>query len=330
VSGIKDPPTEHAVEVFQDKYNKAYGKKIGVDGDVGEETWGAFYDMYMERLAQLLRITDVDKIQEFRDGITWYDDKKAVGCGENWPIDNPAAGDKVGPTRQFGGVDEYRSQANRRVELLFFDPGEGPPLDCHPSKTKCLPPKCRLHDKRRYRRTPVPIHVGEVTLKLGHLVMEEDPGKPEKGWSPKFERKAAANYSYTLTGTSGERTGDLDASGTMTFWVTNDERDFDLKLEDPENGTKYAMKLRFGKLQPLDSDDGRRQRLRNLGYGPATEKGWKDPDPPPNSTDEPEVHESGSIALFKKDKELRPTDDAVIVRNALGREHGDRVEVDDT
>lgn len=46
------------------------------------------------------------------------DGKKAVGCGETWPLEAK-------------GVVNYRSQTNRRVEILFYDPDElNKPLPC--------------------------------------------------------------------------------------------------------------------------------------------------------------------------------------------------------
>lgn len=86
---------------------------IGVDGSVGKETWGAFFELYMARLAELAQ-TDVAGLAALRGKVNWlYGDKKSLGCGEYHPIDMP-------------GKDGFKSQINRRVELLFYDPEEEP------------------------------------------------------------------------------------------------------------------------------------------------------------------------------------------------------------
>ncbi|UCG12233.1 MAG: hypothetical protein JSU72_17295, partial [Deltaproteobacteria bacterium] len=63
---------------------------------------------------------------------------KAVGCGENYPIDTP---------RQ----DNYRSDLNRRVEILFFDPEEKPKLKCTPQPGGCTPATCLINNRKVYR-----------------------------------------------------------------------------------------------------------------------------------------------------------------------------------
>lgn len=140
--GIDDnhgPHTDQAIRAFQDLYGKApFGEQIGVDGVVGTRTWGAFFHLYVLRLAELLD-TDEAGLGVWRGALHWLEDgKKMVGCGEYYPIDLP-------------GRDEYRSQINRRVELLFFDPGEEPPggLVCHGGGT-CEPAQCRIYNTRLY------------------------------------------------------------------------------------------------------------------------------------------------------------------------------------
>ena len=128
------PKTSGATLRFQQRYNQEYQKAIGEDGVVGPKTWGAFFDMYMLKLAALLE-TSVAGLDAYRRKLVFLDnDKKAVGCGENHPI-------------EAAGTDEHRSQVNRRVEILFFDPEALPALSCHPAKTTCMPALCEVYDK---------------------------------------------------------------------------------------------------------------------------------------------------------------------------------------
>lgn len=109
-----DASTKEAIEAFQSEFGKhESGYAIQVDGELGEETWGAIFQMYVERVAELCG-TDVAGLEELRGHLRWlYADHKSIGCGEYHPIDMP-------------GRDGFKSQKNRRVELLFYDPDEEP------------------------------------------------------------------------------------------------------------------------------------------------------------------------------------------------------------
>ncbi|MEM9457199.1 MAG: hypothetical protein AAGF11_23680 [Myxococcota bacterium] len=113
-SNKHDAATDKAVEEFQRRYSEAdFGQKISVDGDVGKQTWGAVFDLYMRRLAILCE-TDEAGLADKRSAIHWlYDDRKFVGSGEYHPVDEP-------------GKDGHRSPTNRRLELLFYEPSEHP------------------------------------------------------------------------------------------------------------------------------------------------------------------------------------------------------------
>ncbi len=76
-----------------------------------ENVWAAVFEIYQAELQASL-ISDGLILSKLRQNLKWVDEtKKAVGCGETWPIDNR-------------GTDNYRSQSNRRVEILFYDPDE--------------------------------------------------------------------------------------------------------------------------------------------------------------------------------------------------------------
>lgn len=116
---------------------------IGVDGSVGKETWGAFFDCYEVALARELG-EDESGVQALRDQLVFVDsDRKALGFGEYFPIEEL-------------GVDKFRSQANRRVELMLFDPGEEPDL-VHAQED---PETSELYLPGHYQREPLPTRPG--------------------------------------------------------------------------------------------------------------------------------------------------------------------------
>ncbi|MCA8959049.1 MAG: OmpA family protein [Planctomycetes bacterium] len=136
-----DAADEKAVRAFQENYKAAdFGEDIAVDGIVGKQTWGAFFQVMMVRLQELTE-TDATGLAELRGKVHWlYDDLKSLGCGEYHPIDSPYR-------------DDHESQVNRRVELLFFDPGEEPAKKpgsiCH-AGSKAKADSCPLFNPRLY------------------------------------------------------------------------------------------------------------------------------------------------------------------------------------
>lgn len=105
IDNIRGPETEKAVRQFQDRYNQEFGKNISVDGIVGKETWGAFYDCYRKELASMVKLPPEEEL------ILKFRDPPGYPCGESYPIEKKEK-------------DNYKSQTNRRVEVLFFDQDE--------------------------------------------------------------------------------------------------------------------------------------------------------------------------------------------------------------
>lgn len=80
--------------------------------------WELVYDLYSKELHEVLEIGAADLEARRKASVKFVDDdKKIVACGESFPI---ADAEKK----------NYRSQKNRRVELLFFDKDEIPELTC--------------------------------------------------------------------------------------------------------------------------------------------------------------------------------------------------------
>jgi outer membrane protein OmpA-like peptidoglycan-associated protein len=151
VDNIPGTNTRAGVKGFQVRYNQEFGASISEDGAMGPQTWGAIFDVYMSELAKMMQ-TDAAGLAAARAKLKFLDDgQKAVGCGESFPIT---------PER----AENYRSPIDRRVEILFFDPGEEPEMKCHPGPGTCVPEECEIYDTRRYGFRPIP--VTPVTAKV--------------------------------------------------------------------------------------------------------------------------------------------------------------------
>lgn len=128
ITNVHDPPTDQAVEAFQTLASEEFGEPLTVDGDVGGQTWGAIFKVYMRVLADLLDVTE-DELSTMQSELKFVA-KKTVGCGESFQVERI-------------GEDEVECPANRRVQVIFFDPGEEPKLACHAGST-CKKEKCDL------------------------------------------------------------------------------------------------------------------------------------------------------------------------------------------
>ncbi|MBN1756931.1 MAG: metallophosphoesterase [Chitinispirillaceae bacterium] len=118
------PDTENAVEAFlNDRVPleaDALLAKIKADAKKKwpKEAWLPVYDLYEDALADLLGIQGTQKQTELAKMRTmletrWIDSSKpAVACGEMWPIDSAEE-------------QNYRSQLNRRVEIVLFKDTDG-------------------------------------------------------------------------------------------------------------------------------------------------------------------------------------------------------------
>lgn len=101
------------VHTFEQQYNECKffftsdQPDLKLTGEMGPMNWGALYDILQHNIAQELGVA-VKEVAPLREKIKWLDDgNKALGFSEHHPIDAV-------------GKDNYESQSNRRVELLFF------------------------------------------------------------------------------------------------------------------------------------------------------------------------------------------------------------------
>ena len=99
-----------------------------------ERAWEVVYDLYDEELAEQLD-TNPAGMEKRRRFVRFLDDENPfVACGESFPIDDAEK-------------NSYRSQLNRRVEILFFDDNDRIVIDCPASTTRAhTPEECPLRE----------------------------------------------------------------------------------------------------------------------------------------------------------------------------------------
>lgn len=79
VDGQLGPNTRGALERFQAAYNPAFGQSIEVDGLIGPQTWGAFFDVLQDEWLMGLEINQLSLV----DAKTYVDDAhRSIGAGE--------------------------------------------------------------------------------------------------------------------------------------------------------------------------------------------------------------------------------------------------------
>jgi outer membrane protein OmpA-like peptidoglycan-associated protein len=234
------PMTRRAVLGFQKRYNVEFDANIAEDGAIGEETWGAIFDVYMLELKELLG-TDDAGLDDLRGKLQFLEDgRKTVGCGENHPIpgahgDRPGTKEsesKVGPTQaeptDDDGADDFRSVTNRRVEILFFESGHEPKLDCHPSAGKCNPKLCEIYngDHFDFEHVPCP---------------PRQPKPLEAFWSVVVDPDADLDgVALVVSDDAGQELKRLPADGAESG--PGDSKMFDLSEFDPT--TPLVLELR--------------------------------------------------------------------------------------
>jgi peptidoglycan hydrolase-like protein with peptidoglycan-binding domain len=150
--GVDDKPGPHtrrAVVAFQRAYNAEWSANLATDGAVGRQTWGAFFDVYMRQLRTALDVDDAG-LAALQAGVTFLPSSAGcVGCGSTQPVEK-------------GGDFPYRSANDRRVEALFFDPGDPPKLACHPGPDTCLPAVCPVYRGQHYDFDPLPVGADRI------------------------------------------------------------------------------------------------------------------------------------------------------------------------
>lgn len=123
-----------------------------------ERAWQLVYDLYIQVLCETMGKT-LEELNTLRTSQLRfaYEDREYIACGESFPIDDAEK-------------QNYRSQRNRRVEILFFDEGETPELTCPEITTRThTREECPLRNEYRIRSAyldPNDLHAVPYHLKF--------------------------------------------------------------------------------------------------------------------------------------------------------------------
>ncbi|MGC4066932.1 MAG: OmpA family protein [Polyangiaceae bacterium] len=201
-------PSTTTVTHFKQEYNAHFDAKFAdmpgakkfasPNGNVDEALWGAIFDCYEYGLR--CELGDMEKSKEgtaevaqLRSKLNWVDSThQTMGFGERFPVDNM--------TKQ-----EFRSQSNRRVEVMMFDEGEEPDL----AAAAADPEVMETYLPGAYGKNPVP------------------PMVSARPWRAYWEKKVDPTTGEEMPARMGEpRKMILDApglaAGTIVTWTVEE------------------------------------------------------------------------------------------------------------
>ena len=251
------PPSTVTIRAFQESYNHwlatmaDLGAKptqgdlippngttaIPVDGSVSPETWQAIAFCY-EAAVRAEFLMDESAISKVREDIQLLDTSRPwLGLSEHHPVDNL-------------GRDNYRSQANRRVEILFFEPSTTLDLDVALKAPDTFEP----YLPGLYRRTIAngPELRAFIQLRSPNGIILEN---------------AATDVRY---GTEGSVSCNADGNGLIELQIPAHTDSLSIRMTptDPSHPshTEYEWHYSIGRLAHPGSALGAMQRLQRLGY----------------------------------------------------------------
>jgi outer membrane protein OmpA-like peptidoglycan-associated protein len=247
IDNVLGPNTREATRNFQERYNTEFSESIPVNGRVELETWGAFYDCYIREIAQMQETT-VEGLAEDRARINYVsEDYHILACGESHPIEEAER-------------DHYRSQVNRRVEVLFFDPGEEPEINCPDPEGPYNNEVCDLADCPIYKP-------GEYETEYYNPALAGPPSSlPQievffQKFPGKFDNAGISDVPYEFrVGGSLVSSGNTDSDGKATIVLRPGEVGT-LRIFD----TDYQIEI-HEPFEAVTNLTGQQRRLRHLGY----------------------------------------------------------------
>lgn len=150
--------TEYADKKGKTRIDEGVAKKVRSDSEHRwpVELWEAVYNLYNDELASVLQDTPEQLDKRRIDTLRFVSDSSPfVACGESFPIKD-------------GEKSNYRSQANRRVEILFFDADEAPELTCPKQRASVHKEKeCPLYHGLHF--LPLYIDPSDLNAVMYHL-----------------------------------------------------------------------------------------------------------------------------------------------------------------
>lgn len=246
IDGIIGPRTKAALAQFRRAHNVLHGTSL-LEGEqlFEDDDWDAMFTLYDASAIRLLG-GNAERWGALRRAVRWHE-PKVLACGESWPI-------------EARGLDNHRSQTNRRVELLFFHDSDfiGWETADPPGKT--------FYGSRCDRRY-VLIQPRKVSLQLKIL----DPGRaPLKHRN--YRIRVAGEQVKGESGENGEITVDVPATALSGELFVDAG-----SLEHP---LELRWSLMLGPMPPLSIDAGAQGRMGHLGVPAGSPReGSTQPDP---------------------------------------------------
>jgi hypothetical protein len=125
-------------------------------GFVGLSTWQAFFDFYQRDLIRQLSLSTQTQLATIQKSVKLVK-IPTQGCGEfhSRDLTERAARREAGYPEKPGP----KEPRDRRIEILFFDPAEVPPFECHPTTdvNSCQPSKCELYKNQQFVPRSLPV-----------------------------------------------------------------------------------------------------------------------------------------------------------------------------
>jgi hypothetical protein len=217
-------------------------KKFGTaNGTIDEALWGAIFDCYEYGLCCELGDMETstegkDELTRLRGELRWVDDNhKTMGFGEKFPIDNVTKND-------------FRSQSNRRVEIMMFDDGEEPDL----AAAATNPEGIETYLPGVYGKVPVkpPWTARRVRVRIC-----SPEGLPLSTWA------------FTSESVDGKTDGITDTNGWASIPLPESAEILVVRWLSPTPINNVAATIsREVHIRSEITEEGYRRRLLNLGY----------------------------------------------------------------
>jgi|GEM_PF-913516 len=173
------PKTQSAVRNFIAEYNRKFSGNLKEDEVFGVEVWEALGEVIIQTAQETF-----DK--EWPKVKYGYGGKGLYACGESFPIDGK-------------GKDEYVSETNRRVEVVFWEKAEAPNLKEPANKSKRLTSdECPVYDDVLWEQTIVVPKPVPVIATSDKLTIEITPDQELLNHDHILSLSDGAGYTITL------------------------------------------------------------------------------------------------------------------------------------
>ncbi|MEQ8768094.1 MAG: hypothetical protein RL885_29595 [Planctomycetota bacterium] len=224
------PATDGARKRFRQTCQEELGLSLG-HGTQSAADWAAYFDLFDRHLATLLDVEPAE-LASLRSAIRFTEPAR-IGCGEHWP--NEAV-----------GVDGYACQDNRRVDLMFFEDGDEPPLSEEDT------PGESLYGTGRYLSEYLPV---DVESAFERVILHDAFGMP----LPNVRWRARGGGEVLKEDTT-------DGDGVASFRKRCLPERFTFDWANEPGGPILYHAVHVLTSAPDGSDEAVEVRLANLGY----------------------------------------------------------------